>query len=643
MRDFRRPGPRGEEPVEARALERETRAMRELVAGNQPDVGGEFLVTPTTGQPYIRGTVLRAIGFRWVGMPSGLLVPEGAARRPAPIDLVKAYVSDEEVFGQAIPREQIEAWLRQTTRMDVIRGCAKLLGERQSIGADWRTLDLALAAEFKHDVVRARAANMVREGRALVAPQGVLLLVKLALRMSPADGVRDLGQLAAMVIAAQSGLDQEEGEAEDRLFAVLIRNQTFAADMEPGTQLASFRLRWVDLARRLADHPEFEDLPALFADATGLPFDDMRTIGFGLLVEAWSHPGRVLSLAAVSDRLGWERDRAEASLAHIAARPGELAALIAADEAEFGEEWSFDPLRRFPVIREGDDAAVVLAPGLLLDRIFGWLPIFDLREGLKGRDRRRADRALTFLRRTCEREALDSLGNLVQGPTTRLYEEERLRAAFGIDRRTADAALDYGDAWIVAEISTRQLVRGTVIGGQRLALEDDLRLSIDEKCAQIQATMDALIADESRLTGHPAVHRRIYIPLLIVTEGFPVNPLTATEITARLGRLGLFRDPRIAPLRIIDQEELYFLEGVSEREGASLLDLIEGHLASGLAGMGMKDYLILDRRADVRRPTRLAGPMREAWMPLMRAVGMTEEEIAADDADDPPAAGPTGQ
>ena len=106
----------------------------------------------------------------------------------------------------------------------------------------------------------------------------------------------------------------------------------------------------------------------------------------------------------------------ERVLALIAREPGELATFLAEDDAELGFQWSFDRLRQFPVVRLDRDNLLVISPRLLFERVFGWLPIFDVVEGWSDRgDGARGQDALEFFRRVCEHQALDSLRAIAGG------------------------------------------------------------------------------------------------------------------------------------------------------------------------------------------------------------------------------------
>jgi hypothetical protein len=204
------------------------------------------------------------------------------------------------------------------------------------------------------------------------------------------------------------------------------------------------------------------------------------------------------------------------------------------------------------------------------------------------------------------------------GPS-RFYGEDAIQRAFGTVVQNADAAIEYADAWVVVEIGTHQLTRATVVAGSPDALESDLKFGIDKKAAQLDATIRELIGDESRLTGQSPQGRRRYVPVLVLVEGFPVDPMTTTAIRERLRAAGLFAEARIGPMHIVDQEELDMLEAIAEDGGPSLLQLLEDHERSSLADSGLKNWLILERGRGTgpRRPRRLEAVRREAWQPAL--------------------------
>jgi hypothetical protein len=178
----------------------------------------------------------------------------------------------------------------------------------------------------------------------------------------------------------------------------------------------------------------------------------------------------------------------------------------------------------------------------------------------------------------------------------RLYKDDALRRAYGDRRKVADAAIDYGDAWVVVEVTTSRPQRGTVSGQSEKAVSDDLDKLV-EKASQIESTIAAIRTDETALTGASSPGHRHFHPVLVVTDGFPVNPISLTLLRERLAARGLLQNSDTGPLEVLDLEELEMIEQVHHAGGPSLRDLLAGKEASGVMGnVGLRDYMLLSLR-----------------------------------------------
>lgn len=607
---------------------------RDLLAGDQPTSVSDYLAVPKLGQAYLRGSTVSSLEMRTVLTRSGLHVPITAKLGPDPIDLLKTYVTASEAFGRSMGMPHVLRWLGEADRDSVLRDVAGVLAERQAIAANWNECDRGLVQRLFRQDVATKILNLLGHDRPLVSPQGLLILAKGALQLSPIGGSADMSMLVPAVLALQEDLGRRDGaEPNDeperltpggRLFREILRSQAFHSQTNEGTMMPQFDLRWRELPRAMAGERGAFDLKAVFAEATGVTLDDFTALGLGLWARAVEQPGVPIPLTYFSS-FNWTDERLERTLQMVARAPGELSAALTEHEDAFGYEWSFDPLRRFPVVRLEDDCVLALSPRLLFERVFGWLPIFDVVHGLEANgQRRRGKQVERFFQSICERQAMDSLGAIAGGgPAKRLYGEADLQQAFGTVR-TADAVLDYGSAWVVVEISSRRLVRESVVGGSREHLEADLARGVYRKAEQLHATITQLANDESRLTGVTAVLGRRFIPLLVTTEGFPINPMTTTVIEADLAAKGLLAGTLVAPIRIIDQEDLHVIEAIVERGEAGLLDLLDGYNAGRLRGMGFKDWVSAERGLELGRPTRLEDAFHRAWRPALAALSETD-------------------
>jgi hypothetical protein len=627
------------------------------VRGLQRQLGGLHLTgiqpgiaVPVPGRNYFNGTLSPVVGFSFRKLGSGLFVPENVAAGPSLIDSMSPYLTSAEVFPFEVGAPHTVQWLTTVNRDAVLVACAQIMGRADAVGADWANITTDLARGWFKEPLATRLANLIAAGSILLTPQAILVTMKLAMQMSPpVGGSPDMAPLITAFLALQKDLNVLDepgaiGSSEasppvpttpdtDRLFKEVVRYQSFSYEFDESVLMARHRLHWQDIPSDLRDRPEYVDLPAAFEQATGVSLTDLEVLGIALWVRAVQSPGLPVPISYFAP-LGWAPEKVAKALSLITSTPLAMADHISDHQAEFGVQWSFDPLRRFPVVLLGDEI-LVLSPALLLERIFGWLPLFDLIDGLeKIGDKRSAARSRVFYERVCEREALDSLSRVVESPgfSPRLFDEDALRAAFGAEKKTADAVIDCADTWVVVEVSTRHLKRSSVVGGSLESFEIDYQRGIDDKVEQIQSTISELQADETRLTGFPAIPGRKYIPVLVVTEGFPVNPMTSRAISARLNKAGLLTDPGVAPLRILDQQDLYAIEHVAEAGKDGLAGLLEGYGQGNLREMPFRNWLVLERRLEASRPKRLERPFNRAWAPALSALrksGLANDERAS--------------
>lgn len=146
--------------------------------------------------------------------------------------------------------------------------------------------------------------------------------------------------------------------------------------------LARHHLHGSVLPERMHEDPRREDLVGLFAEDTGVPFDDLVAVGLALwaiveMRDAYPVPREALGLRLPPEQV-------EAALG-VFSTVHELREEMPRREAEFHAQWSFDAFRLFPVIRMADDQLLVVSKDLLLQRLLAWLPIHDLRNGLNAK------------------------------------------------------------------------------------------------------------------------------------------------------------------------------------------------------------------------------------------------------------------
>ena len=268
----------------------------------------------------------------------------------------------------------------------------------------------------------------------------------------------------------------------------------------------------------------------------------------------------------------------------------------------------------------------------MLERTFGWLPFYDMTMPDEPTEEiaATARRAKAPFEAICEREVIETLSKNVAAGRKRgqLFDGQTLRAAYP-GGRIADAAIAYGDEWLVVEVSSGQLKRETVVGGMAATLDDDLARLIDAKVDQIEATINRIRADPSPLLGE-ARRRRRFVPVLVIAEGVPVNPMTHVTINERLGTAGRLAAADILPLHILDTEDLYVAETMAETDRLGLNEILDKHRHAGLMRrVDLRSWLLMDGRIRKARPDRLNDIFAMAMDLINDTLGMDVDEVVA--------------
>jgi len=458
----------------------------------------------------------------------------------------------------------------------------------------------------------------------------VLVLAKLAVRHCT-HGTGPVGEegrlVPALLLAVAEHLSSPVGDEDERrlqLECEIVANQYFNAPRDPAHLTARFVRRWMQIPREAGDDRERLDLEALYADVVGLPLVDVSVVALGLWAAA--EPGHTRFEPSYFDLLGWEPARLEAVWQLLSADRITLLDSLNQEATELGgagEQWAFSAFERYPLLRLEDHSVIVLSPDLLLRRVFGWLPFFDVRSGLRTSDKKGAARFESNFRKITELHGLEILTSIAATGGQRLYTEQELMSAYAAHGvKLADSALDYGDAWVVVEISTRQLTRNTAAGVSYDALGHDLDALL-EKAKQLDSTIERLRSDERRLTGEARAVPRQFYPVLVASEGFPVGPITLTQLWARVRDAGLLVGHDVAPLQVVDFVELEIVEAVQEAGGPSLRALLAEKPNAGLAKASLRDYMVVERRLQPGRSARVDGLWQKPFDDVLNAMGVT--------------------
>ncbi|MYS80335.1 hypothetical protein [Embleya scabrispora] len=289
--------------------------------------------------------------------------------------------------------------------------------------------------------------------------------------------------------------------------------------------------------------------------------------------------------------------------------------------------------RRSPVVRLADGRLLVLDQELLIDRVFGWWPMLDIKKPPNGRpaDKARSDAAEGCLRHLTEVAVTEVLSSIAgAGTARRMYGDAELRAAFpGQGQKITDAVIDYGDAWVLVEVTAVRLRQNSVNAASEQAQIDDMDKLV-KKARQIDATIRALKKREHQLTGLRPAHRKTFYPVLVMAEGFPANPVTLTVLRERVRKAGLLTGAGITPLEILDAEEVEMIEALQGTGGPGLREILEGKRNADLYRASVRDYIIRERGLNPRRPRRL----EPLWESILDAAARRHQAIASQDETD---------
>ncbi|MCR4511732.1 hypothetical protein [Aeromicrobium sp. 50.2.37] len=607
-------------------------ALTHAVSSQDP-TGRDYLKVVRPGDEFAYGTVAPNLGDAWAMDACGMWLPRGHARPRGPIERAFVFITPEELFGFAMPFHQVLTSLKKVSRINAVTFAASLLAKRAAPGSRIRGGDVEFIETFLADPWKTKSLNLMREPhRALVVPQAVHFLTKLALvvcpEASPEDDNAQTEALLTALLHLPAHLDsgvEALGEDDDHVVTAtagplecyFIANHLFNSHIDVMTASAVFQRCWVEIPAERLEDPRMADLPAEYEAATGVPLSDLTALCVMLWASAVNgSPSLELD---VVNAFGWEQDRLERALALISCGPDEMRTSIITAEPRFGLLWTTRDFAYRPVIR-WDSRITVLDPELLLRRATGIWPLMDIQRCLEARGpegRARAETVSKAVHRAHEMFALETLEDVAG--SGRLYDEDALIAAYGRKSKVADVAVDYGHSWVVAEVTTTGFQDMTAAGTSPEAVTQDLNKAV-RKAKQLHATIDNLRHDTNRLTkdGRTNPVRRFY-PVLVITTRFPASPITMTMLWERLREENLLQGDDVAPLEVMELEDLCAAEGAVE-VGHSLVSLLEEKRTSTMERMSMRDFLQDKLRGIVRQPRRVQDRWHKIFDPVIDAV-----------------------
>lgn len=615
------------------------RLLKEF-AGNEPAELRNYVSRVRADAMYAAGTTVPLLTHtRFRSGPQGLVVPEFSSGS-APLDYVHVYIVLEDYlefsdpsFGITVPIELlIKHFARQLPRSELLALLAMLdhlcfeperLRELQEDYVKWWRPD-----------IRALLEAALRDGpgeptTGFVSRQAILAAMRIVLTLEEPDpderpAVAEIIVAILLVHAVAStlgsaGPDSEEmlGIAPAPLSLEIIQNSLFY-QVEDIWSLIDRQVRlWHEYGSKLLKTTPRLPPSELVQDATGIELEDILALGLGLYahLQGWS-PGQEIWMKDDFNST-MPRDHIEKVLTLISATPEKFQRHL----QDTTTPWDFMVFQTLPVLRD-DNRLLVLDEALLINRVLdGLYWMVHEHERDIGGDRGWQQWTYVFgeMVELMVEDRLRSMAPPILGSADKTYYgEEDFSSAFR--GKSCDAAIHFGSHMCLVEIVSGQVTRGTRFQGLIASFKRDTEKLVMKKARQLHESAISVLQDEEALTGYPPTTGLRIMPVVVAGGGYPVNPITIEYIRGLLHEEGLFEDPRIGPLSIIDLGELEMLEGLSER-GESLPDLLRQYHDSSLARMPLRNYLI-HKYAGLAviafRPGRMTASVQKTMTEIMR-------------------------
>lgn len=567
---------------------------------------------PEQGRIYHQGSTVPILGAARQ-LPSGLWVPTSAATGASPIDNFGVYVTFENVFGTRVSLEQVIHWTKEFNRTEMLR----------AIGVTLRLIDKKhdLLSQFENTLLSAlptdasaRLAACCADGQVLLSRQGLLVLAKIAAafgdsRTTPEELSWDVG-LGLLTIAAQDLLGARTAPdaagaqiagLPARIAIELVANQWFNRNLDEANFVALHERRW--------NRTSLAPVREIFEEVMEYPLDAQVAMALGSWAAVVNTNNPVVKLDYLRS-LGIHSEEFERVLGTISIGVDEASHEIRTNEMqEQAFAWNFDTFERYPAIRISSEEIVVPDLALLLSRCLGWAPVYDVSQRLPSKDGRRVAHQLA---KASEEYTLDVLESMyATGGAKRLFGESEIRGAWP-SSRNADAAVDFGDAWVVFEVTARRLLRDFIHAVSVQAFREQIDVVLDE-VEQIAGTARNLAIDSGRLTGAGQSHVPVGVyPVVVMIEGFPSSPVTLSQLRHEVNERGLFDGVDAAPIEVIDLVELEMIESVVDGGGPDLPALLRDRAESNFHMDSVRNFLLARSDLALRRTARaddaFAGP-----------------------------------
>ena len=528
------------------------------------------------GRIYLKGTTIPAIINQYSWHKSGLLIPNHALSEKAPIDYVYRYIPLEEISDVPINLEAIIDIISQLDQDDFLSACSKFTDMAHPSGGTTELEDLIKTEmPFLHSKVK----RLLEKNHKYFGPQAPLVLMKLAILNESTR--KDLPKVnlptfILLCLAIQNFFSPERSDASNLNLAMeLPANYSIHRKLDPAYEFRQYQRRWE------GEEECSKFLRKSFQENCGFPSSKIAEFVAGLAMQE-----RDLRMNFRFEESGDDDFNMRKALELISINIEQFKDRIS-NPTTPNFIWDFSIFHEFPVIQRSDGQYVVVEKSLLVNRGLGWPLIYDSNV----KDASLLHDIAMFAERQSKEIVVETLGDAW---SSRIVDGSDLISLFGGPGiQSADLAIEFENAWLVLEISTFR-TPFKALAAESQTLYKELIVQVADEAVQAVSTCEQLAKhslDPSIEFREISSASKMY-PMVVATEKFTTNPLTLSDIRLEVDNRRGGRNPRIAPVEVVNLEELEILLLLSKIYGLSIVSLLEEKAQSAFWSDSVNNFLI---------------------------------------------------
>lgn len=558
----------------------------------------QFVSTPA-------GFYVVAPGPKWTSVPSGIFVPFRPIRpqtQPSSADIILRYakvqLSASDLLGSAEGVSLAARFLSfysLPATLTLLSRAALVLD--QTSYADRMETQRYLAHQFFSPDILRKTDDWIRANRKdgeayLFSEQQLVMAMSLALlnhrghaHPLPKDGALEgLGKALLHIANELDPLQKTQQqtiacsiEEQYRYFGefTLRKGSFLSGDYYPNL-ISRFHELFCDIAPSMTSHPDFIDIPETFRVAAGMRLDTYLSMGIAVL----TYFGQVNRATAHNTSVLIDRDAffRGSNLRNAAPRFFEL---ISTDRRHFRKNLLRDRQRhRYPHYNflEAERHPLVVLKNKklcclsfkLLQRKFSSAIHYLILDALEEQERQKYLRFVghifeKYVQRICDRTFPG--GRFVHGFTYGAPENE-----------AGDGWIIYPGAAILLEAKASRFTVDIRLSGDFGSFEKKFKESILKGARQLNRVIDDFKAGAFKVDGQDCHALRSIYPVLVTLEFFYLDHFLTKYVDSLLAFEGLFKQPGVRPLTILNIKDLEKIEGLT-LQGENFMELLERRLS----------------------------------------------------------------